>query len=196
MQNSIHYALILDQSGSMQDLKDVTISNFNEQVGAIRSLVKKNPECRVKVTLCVFNEAVDLRFIAKDIDQMEKLNSGNYHPESCTALYDAMGITLLHLQEVVNPEEKVLVAVFTDGLENASTQYRGADIAFKLEEAKAKGWNIRFFCYKGDVQFFRKSLRLADAEMNGISLNDSGVRYMRREIHSLLTDIANATDEC
>lgn len=189
MKSALHYALILDQSGSMQDLKGITISSFNEQIDSILKLKEKNPENEVKITFCVFNEAVDLRSVAADIDGIERLNQNNYQPNSCTALYDAMGITLLRMQELVKPEEKVFVAIFTDGLENASRNYSSADIVHKLDDAKSKGWNIRFFCNVHDVDFFRDKLRMAENDLQGITLNDSGVRFMRKSMDRMLSDL-------
>jgi len=39
MKKTIHYALILDQSGSMNDLKNEVISSFNEQIDSIRKIL-------------------------------------------------------------------------------------------------------------------------------------------------------------
>ncbi len=189
MKNTLHYALILDQSGSMQDLKGITISSFNEQIDAIRNMKKKNPESDIKITFCVFNEEVELRSVAADIDCVERLDQQNYRPNSCTALYDAMGITLLRMQELVKPEDKVFVAVFTDGLENASRNYTSADIVHKLEEAKSKAWTIKFYCNVHDVDFFRDKLRLDENDLQGITLNDSGVRFMRKSIDVIVNDL-------
>ncbi len=189
MKNTVHYALVLDQSGSMESLKEVTISSFNEQIDSIRTMIRKHPDSDVKVTLCVFNEDVEMRMVAADIDQVTKLGQHNYRPNSCTALYDAMGITMLKVQENLMPDDKVFLAIFTDGLENASRTYTLADIVHKLDEAKLNGWNIRFFCNTLDLEYFRERLRMKDADMQGIVLNESGVRYMRQSMDNMLYDL-------
>lgn len=189
MKNTVHYALVLDQSGSMESLKEVTISSFNEQIDSIRNMIRKHPDSEVKVTLCVFNEDVEMRMVAADIDQVAKLGHHNYRPNSCTALYDAMGITMLKVQENLKPDDKVFLAIFTDGLENASHTYTLADIVHKLDEAKLKGWNIRFFCNTLDLEYFRERLKLKDADMQGIELNDTGVRFMRQSMDDMLFDL-------
>lgn len=189
MKNTVHYALVLDQSGSMESLKEVTISSFNEQIDSIRTMIQKHPDSEVKVTLCVFNDEIEMRMEAADIDQVTKLGHHNYRPNSCTALYDAMGITMLKVQENLKPDDKVFLAIFTDGLENASRTYTLADIVHKLDEAKLKGWNIRFFCNTLDLEYFRERLKLKDADMQGIVLNDSGVRYMRQSMDNMLYDL-------
>lgn len=189
MKNTVHYALVLDQSGSMGSLKEVTISSFNEQIDSIRSMIRKDPDSEVKVTLCIFNEDVELRMVAADIDQVEKLGHHNYRPNSCTALYDAMGITMLRMQETVMPADKVFLAIFTDGYENASRKYSLADIVHKLDEAKLAGWNIRFYCNTLDLEYFRERLKLNENDMQGITLNDEGVRYMHASMNRVMYDI-------
>lgn len=189
MKNTVHYALVLDQSGSMGSLKEVTISSFNEQIDSIRSMIRKDPDSEVKVTLCIFNEDVELRMVAADIDQVEKLGYHNYRPNSCTALYDAMGITMLRMQETVMPADKVFLAIFTDGYENASRKYSLADIVHKLDEAKLAGWNIRFYCNTLDLEYFRERLKLNENDMQGITLNDEGVRYMHASMNRVMYDI-------
>lgn len=189
MKNTVHYALVLDQSGSMGSLKEVTISSFNEQIDSIRSMIRKDPDSEVKVTLCVFNEDVEMRMVAADIDQVEKLGHHNYRPNSCTALYDAMGITMLRMQETVMPADKVFLAIFTDGYENASRKYSLADIVHKLDEAKLAGWNIRFYCNTLDLEYFRERLKLNEHDMQGITLNDGGVRFMHASMNRVMYDI-------
>lgn len=193
MKNTLHYALILDQSGSMQDIKNVTISSFNEQIDSIRNLLENNPESEVKITFCVFNQYIDLRFVAADIDKIVKLDHANYKPNSNTALYDAMGITMLRLQETVAPEDKIFMAVFTDGLENASTHYSGPDISQRMEVARSQGWNIRFYCNVEDVNYFQRNLRLNNNELHGIQLNESGVKKMKMSINSMFEKLIDRT---
>ena len=74
MKKIIHYALILDQSGSMQCLKEEVISSFNEQVEAIKKLQQNNPDSEIKFTLCTFNDEIEYKFIARSIDELKKLN--------------------------------------------------------------------------------------------------------------------------
>lgn len=78
MKNTIHYVLILDQSGSMFQLKREVILSFNEQVDMILKLKKKEPDSKIKLTLCIFNDVVDFKFIAHDVDQIKKLTDADY----------------------------------------------------------------------------------------------------------------------
>ena len=64
---------------------------------------------------------------------MAELDHRVYRPDGMTALYDAIAHTVLRtdqrLQAEGRGEEKVLVVVMTDGLENSSTDYDAHAIA-------------------------------------------------------------------
>lgn len=56
MKKIIHYALILDKSGSMKRIEEEVVSSFIEQIEGIKKLKKSNPDSEIKFTLCTFND--------------------------------------------------------------------------------------------------------------------------------------------
>lgn len=104
----------------MAQLKREVISSFNEQVELIFKLVKKEQDSVIKLTLCAFNDAVDFKFVAQNVDHVKKLTQRDYQPDSCTALYDAVGVSFVKITELVKPSDQAFFVIFTDGLENAS----------------------------------------------------------------------------
>jgi hypothetical protein len=187
MKNTIHYALILDQSGSMQSLKQEVISSYNEQVDAIKKLKKSNPDSEIKFTLCIFNDEIEFKFISQDIARMRKIKPDDYQPDSCTALYDAMGITITKIRDHLKPGDQVFIAIFTDGLENASTDFSAGDIRKLLVQADENGWTVRFFCRYEDSVYYKKKLDIADTNILNISLNEAGLKVMESEICDCLS---------
>jgi hypothetical protein len=182
MKKTIHYALILDQSGSMHHLKQEVISSFNEQVELIFKLQKNEPEVEITITLCIFNDEICFQYIAKNIDQLQKLTATDYQPNSCTALYDAIGITMLKLNEIKQPEEQVFLAIFTDGLENASKEYTASDIRHKLKKVEKDGWEVKFFCRYEDIVHYKRDLDLSDNMQICLSLNEDGFKAMENQV--------------
>lgn len=193
MENIIHYVLILDQSGSMNDLKREVILSFNEQVDMILKLRKEEPNSIIKLTLCTFNDIVDFKFIDQDIDQIQKLTDTDYQPDCCTALYDAIGVSIMKITELTEPEHQVFFAIFTDGLENASKHYRAEDIQFKLEIAEKKGWNVNFFCRYEDKLMYQSRLNIGEKYMVGITLDKVGFDVMENQILYKLKDMVKKT---
>jgi hypothetical protein len=186
MENVIHYAFILDQSGSMQCLKQEVVTSYNEQVEAISKLKLNNPDSEIKFTLCVFNDEINLKFIDRDIEELKELQPDEYQPNSCTALYDAIGITFSKLDNHINPGDQVFFAIFTDGLENASSDFSAKNIRNKLIQAEKCGWKIKFFCQNEDNIFYQKNLGITDTQITNVSMNEAGLKMMESEIYYCL----------
>lgn len=189
MKNTIHYVLILDQSGSMSNLKKEVILSFNEQVDMILKLKREEPESKIKLTLCAFNDVVDFKFIDQNIDLIKKLTDADYQPDCCTALYDAIGASFVKITELSEPGDQVFFAIFTDGLENASKHYRAEDIRFKLEQAEKQGWDVKFFCRYEDKLFYQSRLNLSEKYVVGITLDKVGLEVMENQVMYRMKDM-------
>ena len=61
--------------------------------------------------------------------EVKELTSETYHPDCCTALYDAMGMSFNVIRSKVGEDDRVLVTVVTDGYENASREYNSKEKA-------------------------------------------------------------------
>lgn len=116
--------IVLDRSGSMDSVKDETISGFN----AFIEEQKKVPG-EALWSLLQFNDKMQWHTELKSLDTATKLSEKNYQPSGYTALYDAIGTmidktgaALAALPEDKRPG-KVLIAIMTDGAENASKEY-------------------------------------------------------------------------
>lgn len=191
MSNTIHYILILDKSGSMAQLKQEVILSFNEQIDMILKLARNEPDLLIKLTLCLFNDTVEFKFIARSVDQVKRLNSENYQPDSFTALYDAIGASFVKISELVEPDDQVFFAIFTDGMENASKFYSAEDINYKINAAEKSGWEVKFFCRYEDRQFYKSRLNINDHAMFSVSLDEEGFKVMKDQVRFKLSSMIN-----
>lgn len=142
-----HIAVVLDESGSMSDLKQSTIDSFNK-------FVKEQSEMEGEATISLvkFNNLVHAQYHFQRLDApMVKLNAENYRPGGTTALYDAEGWTieytgkrLAEMTEDARPE-KVIVVIITDGLENASTDFTREKIEATIKhQEEVYKWQVIF----------------------------------------------------
>jgi hypothetical protein len=120
---TIHYLLILDRSGSMERVRQITIDGFNEQVQTTRDLQERFPDQHYTVSLTVFNDDAEERLFMVPASDLHELSPEDYLPRGRTALHDAVGQAVTRLEPKVAPEDKVIVTIFTDGQENASREY-------------------------------------------------------------------------
>ena len=152
MKTRIFNLIIIDESGSMQSIKTAAIDSVNETIQTIRSAQKKHEEQEHYVSLVTFNDDVKTVYECVAVDEVKELTAETYQPACCTALYDAMGISLNALRKKVAEDDKVLVTVVTDGYENASKEYSGKAIKALVDELKTKGWVFAYIGANQDVE--------------------------------------------
>lgn len=152
--NLVDVTFVLDESGSMGSVWDDTMDGFN-------SFLKEQRDCEkhVSVSLVTFNSEAKILFIAKPVKLVDDLTAKSYRPGGCTALLDALGgaidaagTRLDSLSEEDRPG-KVLFVVLTDGYENASREYKQADIKTRIEHQIEK-YNWEFLFLGADIDAF------------------------------------------
>ena len=127
-----HLYFLLDRSGSMQSIKSDIEGGFAAFVDEQR---KGAGECRA--TLAQFDDVYELVYADRPLVDVPPLD---LQPRNMTALHDAMGrlITDAGASLAALPEDQrpgtVIVAIMTDGLENASKEWTGAAIKALVEQ--------------------------------------------------------------
>ncbi|MGV0741034.1 vWA domain-containing protein [Mycolicibacterium sp. XJ870] len=146
--NLSHLVFLLDRSGSMQSIKSDVVGGFDafltEQRGADGQCV---------VTLAQFDNEYEVVYHGVPLDQVPALDLS---PRGCTALLDSMGKLITDTAAEIDalPEDDkpgtVVVAIMTDGLENASVEWqRPAIKALVEQQTNDHGWE---FLYMGADQ--------------------------------------------
>ncbi len=162
MKTRIFNLIIIDESGSMQSIKTAAIDSVNETIQTIRSAQKKHEEQEHYVSLVTFNDDVKTVYECVPVDEVKELTAETYRPDCCTALYDAMGISLNALRKKVAEDDKVLVTVVTDGCENSSKEYSGKAIKTLIDELKANGWVFAYIGANQDVETVAASMSITN----------------------------------
>lgn len=152
MKKRIFNLIILDESGSMQSIKKEAVDSVNETVQTIRAAERKNADQEHFVSLVTFNDNVKTVYDCVPAVEVKELTSEDYYPDCCTALYDAMGLSLNVLRPKVTENDRILVTVVTDGYENASKEYDGKAIKALIDELKGKGWVFAYIGANQDVE--------------------------------------------
>ena len=152
MEQKVYNLLILDESGSMEMIKDVAVSGLNETLQTIVSAQKEHPEQKHYVTLVTFNSVRINKVMDRlPVDPVTELKWNDYTPNNCTPLFDAMGQSLTELREHVTDQDVVLATIITDGMENASKEYNGVMIKRLVAQLKEQGWVFAYIGTNQDV---------------------------------------------
>jgi len=121
----VEVVCILDKSGSMSTLTKETCDGFNEFVQE-----QKKIEGDVFLSLTLFNTEVEQVYSRCKLSDVGKLTEEVYYADGMTALLDAMGETLTKVKNRIvksvksKRPKKVIVLIVTDGLENASKEWK------------------------------------------------------------------------
>lgn len=158
--------IILDESGSMQSIKQSTIEGFNETAQTIKGIQQQNPGEEHYITLVTFNGlGIKTLLSNQPVTELTEINGERYLPNAGTPLYDAMGFALKRLRTQLEliKNYKVLVTIFTDGEENASKDFNGEAIKRLVEELKVQQWTFTYIGANHDVQKFARDLSIHNA---------------------------------
>lgn len=180
MKTRIFNLIIIDESGSMEAIKQQAINSVNETIQTIRAAQQRNENQEHFVMLVSFNNDIKVINDCVAADQVQELTAETYQPNCCTALYDAMGMSLNTLRKKVADSDKVLVTIVTDGYENASREYSGKAIKSLIEELKAKGWVFAYIGANHDVEVVAASMSISNTM--SFEATDAGVKGMSQGI--------------
>ena len=115
---------IIDRSGSMESIRSDAIGGFNRFLAD-----QQEPEDPARLTMVLFDDQYEVVHNGIDIRTVPLLTNNTFVPRGMTALLDAVGKTLntvsARLAEIPADDrpEKIIVAILTDGHENASREF-------------------------------------------------------------------------
>lgn len=143
--NLTELVFILDRSGSMRGLESDTVGGYNALLDKQR---KEDGEAIV--TTVLFDDGYELLHDRIPLTGIADITTKEYYVRGCTALLDAVGRTITkvenaqaHTLESQRPE-KTLFVITTDGLENASKEYRLDAVKAMIDRCREKGWEFLF----------------------------------------------------
>jgi uncharacterized protein YegL len=160
-QNFTSISLIIDRSGSMHGLTESTIAGINSFIEEQR---KSNiGDC--VVSLHQFDNHYQTDYLCVSINEIQDLTTATYQPRGATALHDAIGKTVNELGKRLDdmPEDErpdsVVVAIMTDGFENASREFSAQDIKTIIEnQTNTYNWDFIFLAANQDAVMTGDSL--------------------------------------
>ncbi len=144
--NFTELVFILDRSGSMAGLEADTIGGFN---GMLQK--QKRQDGYALVTTVLFDDKIEIIHDRVPVECVKPLTHEDYFVRGCTALLDAVGMTVEHIKNIhacrragAEPAHTLFV-ITTDGMENASTRYSYAQVKRLIMQQKERGWEFLFF---------------------------------------------------
>ena len=175
--NLTEIAYILDRSGSMQPMQEPAVAAFND---FIKSQLDVPGDARL--TLVQFDDAYEVPVAAMPIQDVPQLTAATYTPRGSTALLDAIGRTIKETDRRISalPDAdkpgKVILAIFTDGEENASQEYTLRHISDLIRLYRdEKGWEFLFLAANQDAIASATAMRMDSGSSGNVRFSAKGV---------------------
>ena len=103
------------------------------------------------MTTILFDHEIQTLHDRLALNDVKPLTDSDYTVRGCTALLDAVGYAIKHIESIhryiekENVPDNTMFVITTDGMENASRCYKSSDIKEMIENKKEKnGWEFIF----------------------------------------------------
>lgn len=162
----VHNLIIVDASGSMDSIYNQALAGINETIKTIDMVHQKDMNVDQTLTLLSFADGgAKLQYIYKsaDIKDVRTVGERDYQLRGMTALYDAIGESVTDLRKNVGVNDKALVTIITDGYENDSRIWSGAQIKQLIDELRTKGWVFTYIGANQDVEVEAKKMGVVNS---------------------------------
>ncbi len=137
---------ILDKSGSMGGLESDTVGGYNSLIAK-----QKEEDGDAIVTTVLFDSKYIMICDGERIENVPPMKRTEFFACGCTALLDAVGKTINHVvnRRLGQPKKKIpsrtIVAIMTDGYENASREFPLERVKQMIENQKRRhDWEFLF----------------------------------------------------
>lgn len=193
-------AYVLDRSGSMESLQEPAIAGFNQFLTS-----QLDVPGDAHLTLVLFDDEYLVPLNAIPIQNVPKLDARTYIPRGSTALLDAIGRTIKDMDERLakvpdaDKPGKVIIAIFTDGLENASREYTAAHISDLIRlHRNENGWEFLFLAANQDAIATAAAMSMEVHTSGNVKFCADGVRTsgsaMSRKVRAMRMKTSGTMD--
>ncbi len=183
----VHISIVLDRSGSMAEQR-------HEAVGAVNSYlrtVREDNSMQARLSLVIFDsQSIDTIRDRVPVARCPDLTLDEYQPRAATPLLDAVGYSVGIQDCLSGRDERRMLAILTDGLENASREYTRDKLKSLLDRKQKDGWLIVYLGAGHDSwhqasQIGIKANHTADFSLDALAetasvLHAVGKRFMAR----------------
>jgi len=175
---NVHAAFLIDQSGSMNPLVDDVIGGYNQFVANQRK-AKVAGDCTFTAVQFDTTEPFKVINDATPISEVSDLTPADYRPNGGTPLLDALGRLIRTIEKRVDtskvPEDQIVV-VFTDGHENASTEWTREDLFRVITQKENDGWTFIFMGANQDAYDTGRRLGIKHENIQNFKNDGRGTR--------------------
>lgn len=115
VQGVTRIGMVLDRSGSMDSIIDDVIPGTNNWLAE-----RQRESIPQTITVLLFDDRMEYPYVNAEPSQVKPFTRETYAPRGSTALYRAIDECVKRIERVMEPNDRALILIVTDGQENAS----------------------------------------------------------------------------
>jgi len=194
--NSVEIVCILDRSGSMESIIEDAIGGFNS---FLEDQQKLPGIANLTVVFFDSEKPFDIWCESTPVADVQKLTREIYNPGAMTPLLDAIGKTIesskVRLEKDCKKDQKVIVVVMTDGLENYSKEFTRKQIFDKIsEQEKDHNWEFVFLAANQDAIVEGKKLGFASGRSVNFASTAAGTQRAYQTVNTAVSSYRSGAD--
>lgn len=180
---------LLDRSGSMNTCTLDTIGGYNSFLDR-----QKQDSSRAYLTTILFDNRYEILHDHVEIHDVNHISDREYFARGTTALLDAIGITISNVsgrqgRSQCTTDFRTMIVIITDGLDNASTNYRIKNIYDIILEQQVKhSWEFIFLGADIDSVKTANSIGISSDKAANFSKDSDGIRSSLNGISQTVTN--------
>lgn len=196
--NLTELVFILDKSGSMSGLEKDTIGGYNSMLEQQRKEAGD-----VIISTVLFDSGAEVLHDRVNLSQIKNMTDKDYVVGGCTALLDAIGGAIHHINSVHKslPEaerpEKTLFVITTDGMENSSRVYTYDKVKKMVQKKQSKkNWEFLFLGANMDAISAASDIGISAGRAATYKCDAAGTAVNYRALSKAITNFRRAEPMC
>lgn len=187
-----HVAMLLDESGSMDIIREATIVGCNEFIEGLRDA--KNT--RLWMSWFDYSPGEDVLRVKVENTKpkdVQTLTAADYRPRGTTPLYDAIALLVARMDSVVGKDDTAMIVIVSDGMNNRKIEHDAETVAEVIADRKKKGWAFLYIAANQSAEHVAAGMGLgATGESFNFAASSSGVKRSMRSASGLAATYARA----
>ena len=162
---------ILDESGSMDSMKKEAVQSMNQYIEEQKAVCKED-----RFTLWTFNSNSRMIYTNQALESVPTFKEEDYQPRLMTAMCDCIAQAINTHFELNKDARNVTCVILTDGMENASKEYRKKDIKEMINKCeKENGWSFMFLAANQDATLSGNQIGISRGSCLNFSTEDGDI---------------------
>jgi Mg-chelatase subunit ChlD len=178
-----HIWFLLDRSGSMQALLEDVVLGLQEFV---REQRLADPQALLTLVQFDSEEPHEVILDAEHLATVDETQATQgFDPRAATPLYDAIATLIAQADRSITDggdDADQIVVIFTDGLENASTNCTRARAFQLIKERRSRGWTFAFLGANQDAFAAGDAIGVAQGNTKNWEATRQGTRTMLADL--------------